>query len=668
MMKRFKQTYKTGLYLGIACVMVLASCTEKDIYNPENGKDAAKEDFFDFSTSNIYKLDVNYGLKNYPVLFEIYEENPLVQANGAYTKATDIQPVYRAATNSSGVYTGEISLPSYVKTAYLYCAYLGTVRCAELAIDGTSISFNQQAYMAEMQTKSGGIVTRGTTADGYVYPEGYMTLGNWTKKGKPSYLSNGDQVSSNFLSRLTHAVVKSETKDKSFVDAHPSPDIEVTQATKLSCVIIDSKADHEITVGYYTYPTGNAPATPADIKNPIIAFPAVAASIGNADFGDEVVLKYWNETTSQFEDEFPAGVSVSFFYMVGAFTKNAGNITISSGKQLEGVNLASAVDYIFYSNAALNQKLAGTGKTDAQRTITMSDGGDLAAICFEADLTGTPFKEGSWDYTDVIMALRFTDKSAANTEDLPKLPEEKETPTADQLTYGASGTLAFEDLWPYKGDYDMNDVVIYYNSTIYKDLNNKVTKIVDEFVAKHDGAKYVNGFGYQFHNIASNVIQNVKIETNSGLSSSFMNGQMLEPGQDHPTIILFDNMQVAAAQQATFTVTTTFVNGGVNETDVLPPYNPFIIAESDKGRTKEVHLTNYPPTTLADRKLLSTGNDFSNPNVGLYYASDNNYPFAICLSTNDYKWPAEMVSIDQVYPAFEGWVLSKGASNASWYK
>ncbi len=40
------------------------------------------------------------------------------------------------------------------------------------------------------------------------------------------------------------------------------------------------------------------------------------------------------------------------------------------------------------------------------------------------------------------------------------------------------GTLTYEDKWPEEGDYDMNDVMIDYESTIYKTLaTNKITKI-----------------------------------------------------------------------------------------------------------------------------------------------------------------------------------------------
>ncbi len=665
MTKRFTQTTRNGLLsIGMACMLLLTACVEKDIFNGPEDNGPSKEDFFDFSTTGIYTLDINYGLKDYPVLFELYTSNPMILADDHYAKAENIQPIYRAATDQSGKFKGDISLPAYAKTIYLYCHYLGTVRCAELTINGNSISFDQQTYLAELSTRSG-ITTRATTSQGYTIPNNYLTLGGWTDKGKVDYLSNGEQLPGDFLARLTKSIVKKQTSEKDFVTSHPSPDISITQPTSLSTVIIYSDAAHEVTVGYFTYPTGQAPSSPAQITNPIILFPAVSTSMGNADIGDEVKLKYWNKTTGKYEDEFPAGVSISFFFMVDAFKKNKGDIIVASGKELEEEKLSQNVDYIFYSNSSLNQKLASKGKKDAQRTVTMSDGNGLAAICFEADLKKA-FTVGSWDYTDVIMSLRYAE-SATNTP-MPELPGEKEVPSNKENYYGLSGTIAFEDQWPSKGDYDMNDMVIYYNSTVYKDVStNKILKVVDEITTRHSGASYVNGFGYQFHKIRPSDVSSVTVATESGLTSAFMKGEMLEPAQDHPTIILFDNMNEAVKKLASFTVTTTFAGDGINEMDVLPPYNPFLIAQTGKGRGTEIHLTNYPPTSLADRDLLGKGDDLSNANIGLYYVSNENYPFAICLNSAYFQYPEEKQNIAVAYPNFASWLESKGVSNKDWY-
>ena len=39
-----------------------------------------------------------------------------------------------------------------------------------------------------------------------------------------------------------------------------------------------------------------------------------------------------------------------------------------------------------------------------------------------------------------------------------------------------------------KGDYDLNDVVVYYQSRVYKNMQNRITSTIDEFTPYWDGA------------------------------------------------------------------------------------------------------------------------------------------------------------------------------------
>lgn len=107
-------------------------------------------------------------------------------------------------------------------------------------------------------------------------------------------------------------------------------------------------------------------------------------------------------------------------------------------------------------------------------------------------------------------------------------------------------------------------------------------------------------------------------------------------------------------------------------------YNPFICV-SDKGFVpgavrKEIHLTNYPPTSLADPYPFGRNDDKSsldkagNPIGPYYYATSELYPFAIDLPVTDYRIPDEMVKIDVFYPYFADWVKSRGEKHKEWYK
>lgn len=65
-----------------------------------------------------------------------------------------------------------------------------------------------------------------------------------------------------------------------------------------------------------------------------------------------------------------------------------------------------------------------------------------------------------------------------------------------ETTY--TGSLLFEDSWPYAGDYDMNDVYMGYKFETQLTQANTVKKIKVFFTLRAAGAGFRNGFGIQF--------------------------------------------------------------------------------------------------------------------------------------------------------------------------
>ena len=216
--------------------------------------------------------------------------------------------------------------------------------------------------------------------------------------------------------------------------------------------------------------------------------------------------------------------------------------------------------------------------------------------------------------------------------------------------------------------------MVKYTSTMTRNaLDNRIYKIEDKFILQHCGGYLQNGFGYQFHKLSNSNVKSVKITgpDANGLSSSiYMEGKETEPGQSHPTILLYDDMtkfkNVTDESKKEYTVTITL--DGASEKDVVPPYNPFIFISSNEGRGKELHLINYPPTDKADLSILGTGKDIYRPEEGMYYVSADLMPFAINMPVSNLPVPEEGKRIDQSYPKFAGWVSSNGKQNKDWYK
>lgn len=59
------------------------------------------------------------------------------------------------------------------------------------------------------------------------------------------------------------------------------------------------------------------------------------------------------------------------------------------------------------------------------------------------------------------------------------------------------GSLAFEDMWPRKGDYDLNDMVIDYNFNLLTNSSNEIVEMIANIKLKAMGAGFKNGFDFE---------------------------------------------------------------------------------------------------------------------------------------------------------------------------
>ncbi len=245
------------------------------------------------------------------------------------------------------------------------------------------------------------------------------------------------------------------------------------------------------------------------------------------------------------------------------------------------------------------------------------------------------------------------------------------------------GTLAFEDSWPSKGDYDMNDVVVDYQFKNILNANEKLVETYATFVLKASGAGYNNGFGFQFKNNTIN-------QSDITVSGYFLNADYInlnsngtEANQSKPTIIVFDNaysvlqhpgvgtginttMGLPYVNPVTLTIHIIYTPNSYNEGQLdISHFNPFIII--NKNREKEVHLADNSPTSLADLNLFGTQNDNSNAVQNRYYKTTNNLPWALNIYET-FSYPVEKAPINEAYNHFIDWVISNGESYTDWYK
>ncbi|TAJ13666.1 LruC domain-containing protein [Marinilabiliaceae bacterium JC017] len=285
---------------------------------------------------------------------------------------------------------------------------------------------------------------------------------------------------------------------------------------------------------------------------------------------------------------------------------------------------------------------------------------------------------GGWEdrfspYTTYIhdLALLPYDENAISQDDsdgdgvIDYYDEYPDDPDKVSVTYTPSaygwGTYGFEDLWPSKGDYDFNDLVVNYRYANIVNADGLLVETVMNFVIKNVGGSFKNGFGIEI-DMAESLIEQV---TGFNLTEDMisLNGKGLEVSQNKPVIIAFDNAWANYPDNAQFELTIQYTSP--IEQIQLGTFNPFIFVNQERGR--EVHLKNMTPTDLADANYFGTGDDNSNISSQVYYKDDLSLPWAMDI-IHDFVPPKEKNAIILGYSHFARWAESGGLEYPDWYK
>jgi len=242
-------------------------------------------------------------------------------------------------------------------------------------------------------------------------------------------------------------------------------------------------------------------------------------------------------------------------------------------------------------------------------------------------------------------------------------------------------SLAFEDLWPAQGDYDMNDLVVNYQVKTVTNAQNKVVEIKPVFYVAAAGSTYNNGFGFQMDGVQAGQIASVTgaVLGNSTYISNASNGA--ENGQTKAVVIVFDdhnnvihrptsgsfyntNLAAPFGKSDTVKMTVHFTTPLSQASVGTAPYNPFLIKNRD--RTVEIHLADMAPTALANTALFGTSSDNSNVAAGRYYKTAKNLPWALNLPVA-FEYTIENTPIIEGYVYFPDWAQSSGTLYTDWY-
>lgn len=706
---------------------VFVSCMKStDLYDPnygENNTPKAESNSFDFSTTQSVNLTVDYSACGAGVVFfSVYSEYPLSDDEDPVLKE-DVQPVFESFTDQSGIFNTAVTLPAYAEHLYIYTGnFFVKEQLLECNVQNGSASVavkssrsaarrafgltrgsddNQTTSLATLYQLSNLVDWRtGDDTGTKIYKDWVTWLGSWdAETGRPSYLMSSSDAnysklafSEDEMKGIKQTIGNALANKKSCDTRFRQPfDLVLDKKSEVAVTVVGGNTCWNSTMGYYYYPEGQTPTKREDL-NIVMLFPNtqdgqssfIDGKAGSGDkyngnialqTGDMVQLIYYpniaNGDMSGATTEFPKGMRIGFILKSNGWgmQKSVGDkkfYNIYKG-DLKNSDVArqynawgASTEGMSYSSDDAEQNAADKGTyacpnpTGQARTAKFAyqnaDGQQYAIVSFEDACNDD-------DYDDIILAL----KPVGVFEDLP-VPDEKVTKSI--------GVYAFEDLWPAKGDYDMNDAVVDFSQVwTWKTPNIATTspKIYKETVNLTTYQNYVtlkSGLAVTINN---------KVEPTSVKMKAIKGADVKDVTfeKDGDTYLLTEDIMGTIGTQ--FVIEFEYEDGITEKQKST--VKPFIYRNESVGRW-EVHIPFEAPTSKMITSYFGTGDDLSVPAEGKYYVRDGNYPFAFFLSgvtiepfKNTILLRAnESKPINDLYPKFLKWSTSKGKENKDWYK
>lgn len=574
-------------------------------------------------------------------------------------------------TDQKGNCTFSREIPSYYKEVVLSTQFLGYPREVKLAIINGSIDYTYGGIIPNTKSSLGELLNPKSTNSNFSF------LGSYNSSGVPSYLLTNDMFDNQFLSNVNATLPEQRpvpTFNPQYIANGTETDVKLNEACDVWVTFVAEGAGWQNVLGYYTYDLNNPPTSANQISTIKIVLPnaSMTNSGGGLNPGNKVKI-----------GTFPSGTGLGWVLIANGWS----NGTVTNGS------------HMVYSNPAFNPEANATLKR--HNVFLYDQGRSLFLIGFE-DMRRDMGSDN--DFNDLVFYVKSNPITAINKTNTPSvintLPDTDgdgvSDPTDDYPNDATKafnnyypnktsfGTLAFEDLWPSKGDFDFNDIVVDYRFNQITNAQSKVVKIEGKLILKATGAGFQNGFGIEIPIPAANVSSATGYQLKENIINLSANG--LESGQTNAVFIAFDNAykmfkNVSSHSQNGNAGINTSLNGNTGTCDTMniainllqpidmsvignAPYNPFIIV--NKTRALEIHLPNKPNTSLANTNIFGTYDDNSLAPVR-YYKTKNNLPWAINISEG-FDHLVEKVQIIDGYTKFAAWAQSGGILYNDWYK
>lgn len=571
--------------------------------------------------------------------------------------------IFKGLTDKNGVLKSTVRIPLGLKNLFLESSFAGIPSGIQIPVQGNSIKFQLGGSNPQyVQTRN----PEFKFATGSNLMKNLAKVSNkivpvWNANGVPSNLVARDVVPNALVNdiwaTLPSRVSVPQNRPQLLDENAYQRNIVLTKQADVWVTFITEGAGFRNTLFFYRYNKNNPPTSVSQIDTLFLIFPNASLQNSNGGLltGDKVYL-----------GRFGADTVISYGIIANGF--DAATSTVGAGF------------WFLYGNKNFNPEPKDSLK---QHMVMLYDNAGKRFIMGFEDINRTA-SGCDHDFNDVLFYTTSNPVDAISTTNIAVLPPssdrdgdgvndvDDEYPDDNARAFnnyypsiGAKATVAFEDLWPFYGDYDMNDVVVDFRYKLVTNGQNAVKDVVADYTLRASGGQIDNVFAVEFPALRTN--------------ATAVQGAFLEAGQTNTVLTIFPNIR--GLQNRWNTVPGEPLSDSVNKsvsfsltTPVaissfgLGAFNPFIYGTTNgKNRGMEIHLPGRKPTNLAERSVLGTGNDRSNTGSNHEYLSEHNLPWAIEIPER-FDYPIERSEITQVHLKFAAWSQSGGAQFQDWYK
>ena len=677
--------YKHFYSVIAAAALVLAGCSNADdivgANGGENTPDPVVKEYndFSFSTENAnLSVNLSYNLRvKTSVYFELFDEEPGTWEEGKYYKKDGVTPLYAGFTDENGAFASTITMPSYVTKLYAYSPYFIATSILEANVEGNTVNFVDNGVSMSLARTLSRAPLAGVTNKCYLTcpveeaNEGYKNDKRWydwlveyDNNGRVQNRFSGEPglplIAEDSLAKYlkTHLAVFPVDRN-SFPEKYiKQADIQLTKPTELAITVIGGNTCWHSSLGYYYYPEGTTPTSLNDV-NVVLIFPNTqdgfypgSQNYIGAAHGDCVKLMYYPEIASGSKANattvFPAGYRIGFVLAANGWSNR---LTTKGDFKKDRKQRSATSAYV-----SIDQN----GNPYAKPMSAVYNVNGQVLVSFEDD--------GGWDknYSDFIVTFQTKTVDATGPTPAP----EYNTILAQQNL----GFYAFEDQWPSKGDYDMNDVI--FNATYHKLYSTENNAIYEE--------------GYTFKTFtnearAEALQSGIALVLKGLVGTDELQCMVKKPGKEefeetqfeydtkNKVLYLTSNVKGEVGTEYRINVKHSAQLGTLYK-DKKITVSPFVYRDVE-GKRLEIHLPKEAPTALADKSFFGTEDDCSDVANKIYYVRKGNYPFAFYLSGATEKDVQKLLNkdnerhaISESFSKYKSWVESNGGKDKNWYK